>query len=136
MSAYHVGQDHINALLSYAQHVELNPAYLSDTGEKVLTWAEIGKILSIENDKSVNHRYSETRITPYKFVKDNDFVLNGKAIDVIKMIGCYEYQSCEHPGWENSKAKKFCTMLLNRAITKLPGYDTAIRDYERKTTLV
>ena len=47
------------------------------------------------------------------------------AIEVIKLIHCYEYQSCEHDGWESSDARKFCTSLLSAVISSLPGYDAA-----------
>lgn len=48
-----------------------------------------------------------------------------KAVDVLKAIACYEYQSCEHPGWEASRAKAFCEALTATAIRNLPGYDDA-----------
>jgi hypothetical protein len=35
------------------------------------------------------------------------------------------YQSCEHPGWEESEARKFCQQLTEGAIARLPGYEAA-----------
>lgn len=131
MSAYHVGADHINALVSYAKHIRFNPSYLFPCGQSIMGWAEIGQMLSAENDKSVNHRYEKCKVTPYRWEEDLYFVTRHNALDVIKMISSYEYQSCEHPGWEGSLAKKFCTLLQNQAVSKLPGYEEATRDYNK-----
>jgi hypothetical protein len=43
----------------------------------------------------------------------------------LKAISCYEYQSCEHPGWRKSEAHAFCEALRDMAIGCLPGYDDA-----------
>lgn len=48
-----------------------------------------------------------------------------KAVEVLSALACYEYQSCEHPGWEASRAKAFCDALRATAIRNLPGYDDA-----------
>src|SRR5690606_9781965 len=44
---------------------------------------------------------------------------------------CYEYQASNHPGWENSDAQRFCSMLRRFFTRKLPGYDDAMWDVER-----
>jgi hypothetical protein len=131
MSAYHVGADHINALVSYAKHIRFNPSYMFPCGQSIMNWAEIGQMLSTENDKSVNYRYKERNVTPYQWGEDLYFVTRYDALDVIKMIGSYEYQSCEHPEWKESLAKKFCTLLQDQAVSKIPGYEAATRDYSK-----
>jgi hypothetical protein len=47
------------------------------------------------------------------------------AVQGLKLISCYEYQSCEHEGWKTSEAKSFCESLQGKLITELPGYDGA-----------
>ena len=47
------------------------------------------------------------------------------AVAVLKAIDCYEYQSCEHPEWEESEAFAFCDSLRRSLIGSLPGYDQA-----------
>jgi len=47
------------------------------------------------------------------------------AVELIKALHCYEYQSCEHPGWRTSQAHSFCRALERRLIGELPGYDDA-----------
>lgn len=44
---------------------------------------------------------------------------------VLKAIACYRYQSCEHPEWERSEARVFIDALEQKAIVHLPGYDDA-----------
>ena len=46
-------------------------------------------------------------------------------VAVLKAISCYEYQSCEHPGWHTSEARQFCSVLRDHMISMLPGYDDA-----------
>ena len=42
---------------------------------------------------------------------------------VLKAIACLEYQSCEHPDWPTSRARRFCEELRDRCIDRLPGYE-------------
>lgn len=48
-----------------------------------------------------------------------------KPVEILKAISCLEYQSCEHPGWDESEAKAFCDALREQMINALPGYDDA-----------
>ena len=41
------------------------------------------------------------------------------------------YAICEHPEWEGSLAKRFCSGLSDLAGTKIPGYNKALRDYTK-----
>jgi len=87
-----------------------------------------------ENVRSVSYRYSNTPITNLPGKTDAEYLLPfvfhpilrvPKPVEILKMLDCYEYQSCEHPGWEHSEAKVFCNALRHRAIRLLPGYDEA-----------
>lgn len=40
-------------------------------------------------------------------------------------ISCYEYQSCEHPGWLHSEAREFCHALREAILDDLPGREDA-----------
>jgi hypothetical protein len=58
---------------------------------------------------------------------------------VLKQIACFEYQSCEHPAWEQSKAKLLCDHLRGRLISQLPGFEAApwgITDEQAVTTVI
>lgn len=51
--------------------------------------------------------------------------LPARIAQVCKAIACYEYQSCEHPGWRTSEARAYCHALRVAWCKKLPGYEEA-----------
>jgi hypothetical protein len=51
-------------------------------------------------------------------------------VQVLKAIQSYAYQSCEHPEWDGSLAKRFCDWLESAIIGDLPGYDDAEWEFE------
>lgn len=48
------------------------------------------------------------------------------ALDIIKMIQCYEYQACEDPEFDQSPAKELLGQLLSAMTHALPGYSDAV----------
>ena len=105
------------AMQSYkARHREL----------RMETADHVGQMLIRENHLSVNFRYDErptvTLEDPYRF---NMRLRPIDPVQVLKALNCYEYQSCEHPGWKTSEAKAFCDALRHSTIHRLPGYDDA-----------
>lgn len=46
-------------------------------------------------------------------------------IEVLKLVQCFEYQSCETADWEESEAYAFCDALRGQMIHQLPGYEDA-----------
>ena len=84
------------------------------------TW---GAALLAENRRSVNHRYDEDEIeAPYVFTQIHGTF---NPVAILKAVSCYEYQSCEHPGWAASEAYDFCQALRARMIRQLAGYRDA-----------
>jgi len=92
----------------------------------------IGEMLMLENVKSVNDRYEDSDDLPgptdaywlQKFKhKPQQYQLT--AVEGLKAINCYGYQSCEHEGWEASEAYRYCQALRASLIHNLPGYDAA-----------
>lgn len=85
----------------------------------------IGQMLVRENRLSVNHRYRESEVEAiYTYERP---VIRGRVdpVVILKAIDCYEYQSCEHPGWKCSEAHAFCRALRHRMICHLSGYEEA-----------
>ncbi len=139
MSAYIVDLSTIHAIVTFAvggrrrvgscrsitdEHVYVSSAdYTPD---------QIGQALLHENFLSVNYRYredEETTVYTFKPIYDG-YVEVGKKrllkpIDIIKLCHCLEYQSCEHPSWQQSFAKDFLDRVVSAALHELPGYDTA-----------
>lgn len=86
------------------------------------TGNRIGAMLWNENKRSVDHRYDRaTDREVYRFAESRVTA----PVAILKALSCYEYQTCEHPEWETSEARAFCTALRDAVITMLPGYDTA-----------
>lgn len=146
MSAWLVSEEHIDLLVT---------AGLVKDYDRGLTWSTspdrfapreltqdiatvVGGMLWAENYASVEKLYPDVReggqvpgqsdefeaehTLTYTFTPipgDIDWLV------VLKAVSCYEYQSCEHDGWETSEAKRFGEALTHRAISNLPGYDKA-----------
>jgi len=139
MSAFVVDKTHIDVLVRAAinrdYHSELR--YYHDHSWREVnhqTADTVGQMLWDENVRSVSYRYPHDSLeslpgrvdspwlTPYLY-RFNTPVAT--AVEVLKAITCFEYQSCEHPGWETSEAHSFCKYLKDHAINQLPGYDAA-----------
>jgi hypothetical protein len=69
----------------------------------------VGQLLWRENHRSVNYRYGQRSRTPSYPLRTTEAPLH--PIAVLKAIGCYEYQSCEHKGWDTSAAHRFVIKL-------------------------
>lgn len=147
MSAFVVSKEHIDALVSTAVfgpkgsrrlgggwHAPYDP----DTGE-MLTEQDadrIGTELWSENVRSVAYRYPQDgngeRPGPCSFRDEHAFgyifpmtTRPLGAIAALKAIRCLEYQSCEHPDWEASWAKRFLDSLTDWLTPEIPGYEEA-----------
>ncbi len=148
MSAYIVDEGHIDALVTAAMEltdpgwqmrwIELAPPEPTDyergqvSGSTAVASFEarvrrmvpenashVGRMLLFENMRSVAHRYDEALELP-----DYDYQRLARRltpVEVLLAISGYEYQACEHPGWEGSEAHAFCAALTKEAIRKLPG---------------
>jgi len=84
----------------------------------------VGHMLLAENFRSVNHRYAEAN-EPEGFFAYRRSLQGCNPVVILKAIDCYEYQTCEHPEWEQSEAHAFCQALRKRMISMLPGYEDA-----------
>lgn len=131
MSAYIVTKAHIDALIRLAlihkvRHGSIDPTLGGD---------EAGTILISECFASVEHHYPDDKpeelpgptdcywMKPYSYSPLGDRIPT--SIEGLKLVSCYEYQSCEHPGWEASDAHRFCEALRDTLIGALPGYEEA-----------
>lgn len=113
MSAWIVGRAHIDVLvqaLCEGEHVTDDPD-------------SVGRVLWRENLRSVAYRYpgdtgNGDRPGPISF-RDSDVDTyryrrprNKPDLEALLVaIDCYEYQSCEHPGWASSTAEMWTSTL-------------------------
>lgn len=138
MSAYVVDKETINLLVRAGLHVRYKPMTWYNADQRYQldesTADLVGQMLLDECVHSVSHRYQDDGITklsgptnaywlvPYKYQAGLHLPT---PVVILKAIACYEYQSCEHPEWETSKAKAFCETLRKIIISWLPGYEEA-----------
>lgn len=141
MSAYVVAREHVDVLLAYGlgniQTVRWRhfpgPAALARPELSALTVDAVGQLLVDENILSVTHRYPNIVVamlgpadaywtSPYRY-RAPGFVPS--SAEVLKALEGYEYQACEHPGWETSEAQAVCAALAARAVRDVPGYTEA-----------
>ena len=121
MSAWIVSKKHIDYLVSaMAQYgtLDSNAHY-------------VGQKLWQENVTSVAHRYPDdtpaerpgpvynrgVRPSTYKHVPYKKAI---EPIALLKQIGCYQYQSCEHDGWKDSWSYRAMKDLETRVLSTLP----------------
>jgi hypothetical protein len=135
MSAYIVDHATIHAIITWARRICISVPNLDGSPRWAplndLDPSEVGQLLLNENVKSVNHRYRAKDVPPAYAFREVHAIKRGNcnhilsAIDIIKCCNCLEYQSCEHPGWERSWAKRFLDHVVDSSFPQLPGYDAA-----------
>ena len=119
MSAWIVSRAQIDALVlaSVQFDVPFDPDSSAGRTPTPAGLAAAGAALWAENHRSVNHRYDESEPVPDYSPSLPEVVLDPVA--VIKLIDCYAYQSCEHPGWTTSASADFCRRLREAALAGL-----------------
>jgi hypothetical protein len=155
MSAFIVGHDHIDALLTFAKLHRVSyyvPQAICNVpgGRRVditsQTATEVGAILLTENERSVRHRYSDCdpndlpgtigeNAAGYRFREFGELhkLPKGKQCAwILNGVRCLDYQSCEHDGWEGSLAHSILEAIQAAAIRALPHIEDAPWEINRK----
>jgi hypothetical protein len=151
MSAHVVDRNHIRYLVEAAQHIAIkdhSPSFSwHHNGQRQelneLNASEVGQMLWNENIASVQYRYpddtddtmpgpiAETYIYYHQMAGP---YFNLDVAQVLMSTDCYEYQSCEHPGWESSEAHSFIQALRRRTWPHMVGYRDAVWGAPEKPT--
>jgi hypothetical protein len=104
MSAFTLGSDHIDLLITAAMRIPgFKPQYIDIPKTADL----LGQDLLRENFASVNYRYSEEEPVPeyhWTPVELPDELSGPTLLQILNAAHCYDYQSCEHPQWTDSRA--------------------------------
>jgi hypothetical protein len=129
MSAFLVSKKHIQAMVYAGMKGHLIPA---------TDLLATGRMLWEENLRSVAARYSEESRAKSGWTEEavrlseEDFplvllpeVAGLPVVALIKACDCYNYQSCEHEGWQQSAARAFSYNLRDWLCHSLPGYKDA-----------
>ena len=148
MSAYMVSKEHIDAILCVVVEGPAQSGKTTHEWQVIIAYTDLfpkgtgdplnalGDLLVRENLSSIHSRYPDTvtdlENTPGPIAQYwlREYVYRHPArkpnvIEALKLIDCYEYQSCEHPEWPGSQAKKICDRLRCLLVSALPGYEKA-----------
>ncbi len=143
MSAFIVSKAHITAMLRAA--IQYCPDMYWKGGRLAGSNLDlVGQMLLDQCVASVRYRYSDSAPddlpgptnlewqTPYIWEArwSHPWTRVPEAIEALKLVRCYEYQSCENPEWEASEAKDFCETLRIQLISALPGYEEAAWEWK------
>lgn len=127
MSCYLVSDDHINAMISWAQwnNVEFRVKIGFEPACRV-DYDFVRQELRKTNEKSYQTRYAHRD----DISMEHEPVIGKSgpalpAIEILKLCACYDYQACEFDGWKTSDAKAFVQYLRNEVTRALPGYEQA-----------
>ncbi len=131
MSSFVLDQDHISGMLR-AVHYDRDGAYVYFDGEAYYIkqgddLSVPGQILMDENYRQVNGRYDflEEKAPRFSVVP----VKHLEPVEIIRLINCWRYQSCDLDNYKETHAWAIATGLRDAAIDALPGYDAADWEY-------
>jgi hypothetical protein len=124
MSAFMCSDEHTSALVNAAVEYEI-AGFQAHTSPGDPLPAERFARLIAENGESLLARYGEKAREmiggPHHYEPGPALPL----IHVLKLALSYEYQSCEHDGWETGAVKRWIDFLIGDLIHRLPGYEDA-----------
>lgn len=142
MSAFYVGFDHINAILTAAW--KSNVRFTLDKrhhnlDSDVLNYQILGVHLAMANVESLAARYPSSwnemipeGQAPHQFEFTPDpHASRMEPIALIKLTHCYDYQCCEVFDYDSSVAAGVMRDIRDFAIHKTPGYNDAPWAYEK-----
>ena len=147
MSSYIVSPEHVGALAAFAMRQKYPLVVLSyHDSNQYNTAKNIAKGLMEANIASVAYRYPNdkdggrpglTGYTDEQYVSEAVSAANTymrtfpalRAVDIIAMARCLNYQSCEVDDWDSTPAYKQIRDIVEAAINTLPDYEGATRDF-------
>jgi hypothetical protein len=135
MSAFQVSSAHIARIVGIADALRRGGVNFSPCPYLDLKGTEPGYTdgdrrifghLAAANAASVGYRYNES-VEPVPYVAIPRVSLDSMAdvVAAIKVIDCYEYQSCEPPGWEESDVCRWIKELHASLLRAIPGFSRA-----------
>lgn len=124
MSAFVVSDLHINVLASFAELCRVS-AYWQ--GQHFEFWREPGRLAAVlhtANVEAVNSRYRQDDVSgTFRFRRVHCPAVT--AVQILKALSCYEYQTCDLPAYPDTLARALVDAIRGEAIRQLPGYDAA-----------
>ena len=127
MSAFMMSDSSLKTLAKGIASASSIPLSVTDSTDELVRANAVLQCLWRENVNSLMARYP----TKYKEMVGPECPpltrseLRGNVSwgALAKILACYEYQSCEHSGWEKSDAYRMCRWFAGALLRKLPGYE-------------
>jgi len=116
MSAYLVDRSHIEYLVYTLMDFNSSCHMSHLIGTK--RHEEIAEILWNENAKSVSYRCPGDPCHAPKYIRKG-IIWSYDEAQILQSIRCYEYQSCEHPEYKQSLAKKLMDAMKDLVISRI-----------------
>lgn len=108
MSVLRLSKAHIDGLVNAGIQLSvIDVDEANDTGRMLLEqhYRSVGFLL----DDEPPPRY-EVQIAPFLF----------HLVAILRIVECYEYQTCEGRGWDTSPAREWCRRLRDEALCRMP----------------
>jgi len=129
MSAFMVSDAHITALLQamVPQYPGQGTSYHFAGKDHKFEGraAELAQILVDQNRRSVNRSYGREEHHLFNEYGLDCAVIARTPVEVIKLCDCYHYQAADSEGYEQTRAWAIVNAIRERAIDRLPGYQSA-----------
>jgi hypothetical protein len=129
MSAYVLSWDHIGFLVNLGQQLDLRGVHVGDIGYQSLALYDehdrryVAAELMAQCRTSVAHRYCE-QVTPVTDVPEIHSPRTpmrnlAELAQALEWVRCYQYQSCEDPGWRTTFAYHYTERLRTGLETRI-----------------
>lgn len=132
MSAFLVSKHDIDVLVTAYCDLEPTLRRSERAIDGAINQTALGKLLWLENAVSMEFRYALKKRDPDRYrnmlAKVGCYVftrLEAKPAVIAKAARCYDYQACEHGGYERSAAYNIAAAVMKRFPETLPGYSRA-----------
>lgn len=129
MSAFEVSAEHINAIVhawinaGHYARVTINGRVLDSA--QVDDWQVFADALAQANHDSVTARYPKDPASIPVPVKVRAYPAPMRAVAVLKMLACFDYQSCEVITYEGSEVQRAVNSIRHAQFRRLDGWEDA-----------
>lgn len=133
MSSYIVYKEHIEQIVLYVYKLKgIDSLNYYHNKERIEfdSLGNVAKELSTANCEGVNYRYKDNN-KPYSF--DDLSIGNLKLknpLQVIQLIRCLEYQSCDIPNYENSLANTILKTMIDHIVSYMIQHECELHATE------
>ena len=133
MSSYIVDKEHIEQIVLYVYKLKGIDSLNYYHNKERIQFDSMGNVaeeLSKANCEGVNYRYEDNN-QPYNFddLSIGDLKVKN-PLQVIQLIRCLEYQSCDSPNYENSLAKTILKTITDHIVSYMIQHECELHSTE------